>query len=381
MGRPSLVQGARACVPLSTTFVHSRRARRRRICATRRRGSGPPTARPTPNHREARRHTTRTACSTALRQSSRGPEKGPRSPVVPNGTRSHAYPTIPCHPRADPARSRGGPRWSSLVLAPCRRPSADVLARARACTERPQPALARAFGADWCPSRTVPRTRALRATHALAQSSAQRQRESAPSPRAAAGARACDPSLAVGVRRASFRAKIHVHHKTHTLLWSPTVVSTCAQWRNGGQRQRAGPCLRATCTHGCAGRRGHAKDCPGSRARASPADRYGGKSLTAVVPAARQPSSRAVGWTRASDFLPAPPRVCPVHPLARCRASEAESSAESGRPGTAEAGHACWGERRRDCVSCSHSRLEVPRQVPLSCCEAGYPSLSRQCYG
>ena len=117
--------------------------------------------------------------------------------------------------------------------------------------------------------------------------------------RAAAGApRACDPSLAVGVRRASFRAKRHGHHKTHTLLWSPTVVSTCAQWRNGGQRQRAGPCLRATCTHGCAGRRGHAKDCPGSRARASPADRYGGKSLTAVVPAARQPSSRAVGWTR-----------------------------------------------------------------------------------
>ena len=214
------------------------------------------------------------------------------------------------------------------------------------------------------PSRTVQRTRALRASQALAQSSAQRQRESAPSPRAAAGApRACDPSLAVGVRRASFRAKIHVHHNTHTLLWSPTVVSTCAQWRNGGQRQRAGPCLRATCTYGCAGRRGHAKDCPGSRARASPADRYGGKSLTTVVPAARQPSSRAVGWTRASDFLPAPPRVCPVHPLARCRASEAESSAESGRPGTAEAGHACWGEPRRDCVSCSHSRLEVPRQV------------------
>jgi len=120
--------------------------------------------------------------------------------------------------------------------------------------------------------------------------------------------------------------------------------------------------LRATCTHGCAGRRGHAKDCPGSRARASPADRYGGKSLTAVVPAARQPSSRAVGWRVASDFLPPPPRVCPVHPLARCRASEAESSAESGRPGTAEAGHACWGEPRRDCVSCSHSRLEVPRQ-------------------
>ena len=137
VGRPSLVQGARACVPLSTTFVHSRRARRRRICATRRRGSGPPTARPTPNHREARRHTTRTACSAALRQSSRGPEKGPRSPVVPNSTRSHAYPTIPCHPRADPARSRGGPRWSSLVLAPCRRPSADVLARARACTATP----------------------------------------------------------------------------------------------------------------------------------------------------------------------------------------------------------------------------------------------------
>ena len=135
-----------------------------------------------------------------------------------------------------------------LTLAPCRRPSAAVLARARACTERPQPALARAFGADWCPSRTVQRTRALRASHALAQSSAQRQRESAPFPRAAAGApRACDPSLAVGVRRASFRAKIHVHHKTHTLLWSPTVVSTCAQWRNGGQRQRAGPCLRATC--------------------------------------------------------------------------------------------------------------------------------------
>ena len=51
-----------------------------------------------------------------------------------------------------------------------------------------------------------------------------------------------------------------------------------------------------------------------------------------------------------------------MHPLARCRASEAESSAESGRPGTAEAGHACWGEPRRDCVSCSHSRLEVPRQ-------------------
>ena len=299
VGRPSLVQGARACVPLSTTFVHSRRARRRRICATRRRGSGPPTARPTPNHREARRHTTRTACSAALRQSSRGPEKGPRSPVVHNGTRSHAYPTIPCHPRADPARSRGGHRWSSLVLAPCRRPSADVLARARACTERPQPALARAFGADWCPSRTVQRTRALRASRALAQSSAQRQRESAPSPRAAAGApRACDPSLAVGIRRASFTAKRHGQHKTHTLLWSPTVVSTCAQWRNGGQRQRAGPCLRATCTYGCAGRQGHAKDCPGSRARASPADRYGGKSLTAVVPAARQPSSRAVGWTR-----------------------------------------------------------------------------------
>ena len=182
VGRPSLVSRARACVPLSTTFVHSRRARRRRICATRRRGSGPPTARPTPNHREARRHTTRTACSAALRQSSRGPEKGPRSPVVPNSTRSHAYPTIPCHPRADPARSRGGPRWSSLVLAPCRRPSADVLARARACTERPQPALARAFGADWCPSRTVQRTRALRATHALAQSSAQRQRERARPP-------------------------------------------------------------------------------------------------------------------------------------------------------------------------------------------------------
>ena len=140
-------------------------------------------------------------------------------------------------------------------------------------------------------------------------------------------------------------------------------MSTCAQWRNGGQRQRAGPCLRATCTHGCAGRRGHAKDCPGSRARASPADRYGGKSLTAVVPAARQPSSRAVGWRVASDFLPPPPRVCPVHPLARCRASEAESSAESGRPGTAEAGHACRGEPRRDCVSCSHSRLEVPRQT------------------
>ena len=143
-------------------------------------------------------------------------------------------------------------------------------------------------------------------------------------------------------------------------------MSTCAQWRNGGQRQRAGPCLRATCTHGCAGRRGHAKDCPGSRARASPADRYGGKSLTAVVPAARQPSSRAVGWRVASDFLPPPPRVCPVHPLARCRASEAESSAESGRPGTAEAGHACWGEPRRDCVSCSHSRLEVPRQNELA---------------
>ena len=85
--------------------------------------------------------------------------------------------------------------------------------------------------------------------------------------------------------------------------------------------------------------------------------------MTAVVPAARQPSSRAVGWRVASDFLPPPPRVCPVHPLARCRASEAESSAESGRPGTAEAGHACWGEPRRDCVSCSHSRLEVPRQV------------------
>ena len=252
-----------------------------------------------------------------------------------------------------------------LTLAPCRRPSAAVLARARACTERPQPALARAFGADWCPSRTVQRTRALRASHALAQSSAQRQRESAPSPRAAAGApRACDPSLAVGVRRASFRAKIHVHHKTHTLLWSPTVVSTCAQWRNGGQRQRAGPCLRATCTHGCAGRRGHAKDCPGSRARASPADRYGGKSLTAVVPAARILQAAQSGGRVASDFLPPPPRVCPVHPLARCRASEAESSAESGRPGTAEAGHACWGEPRRDCVSCSHSRLEVPRQIP-----------------
>ena len=69
-----------------------------------------------------------------------------------------------------------------LTLAPCRRPSADVLARARACTERPQPALARAFGADWCPSRTVQRTRALRATHALAQSSAQRQRERARPP-------------------------------------------------------------------------------------------------------------------------------------------------------------------------------------------------------
>ena len=27
-------------------------------------------------------------------------------------TRSHAYPTIPCHPRADPARSRGGPSLS-----------------------------------------------------------------------------------------------------------------------------------------------------------------------------------------------------------------------------------------------------------------------------
>ena len=55
-------------------------------------------------------------------------------------------------------------------------------AGARACTERPQPALARAFGADWCPSRTVQRTRALRATHALAQSSAQRQRERARPP-------------------------------------------------------------------------------------------------------------------------------------------------------------------------------------------------------
>ena len=209
--------------------------------------------------------------------------------------------------------------------------------------------------------------RALCAPHKHLLRALRRGRERArppPAPRAAAGApRACDPSLAVGIRRASFTAKRHGQHKTHTLLWSPTVVSTCAQWRNGGQRQRAGPCLRATCTHGCAGRRGHAKDCPGSRARASPADRYGGKSLTAVVPAARQPSSRAVGWTRASDFLPAPPRVCPVHPLARCRASEAESSAESGRPGTAEAGHACWGEPRRDCVSCSHSRLEVPRQA------------------
>ena len=69
-----------------------------------------------------------------------------------------------------------------LTLAPCRRPSAAVPARARACTERPQPAPARAFGADWCPSRTVQRTRALRATHALAQSSAQRQRERARPP-------------------------------------------------------------------------------------------------------------------------------------------------------------------------------------------------------
>jgi hypothetical protein len=260
VGRPSLVQGARACVPLSTTFVHSRRARRRRICATRRRGSGPPTARPTPNHREARRHTTRTACSTALRQSSRGPEKGPRSPVVPNSTRSHAYPTTPCHPRADPARSRGGFWWFPLVLAPCRRPSAAVLARARACTERPQSALARAFGADWCPSRTVQRTRALRATHALAQSSAQRQRERARPPGLllARRARAIPLSLSVFAGRvlqlkdmtaqdahAAVVTDGRVHMRAMAQWWAaPTRRTMFARDMHARVRRQARPCQR-----------------------------------------------------------------------------------------------------------------------------------------
>ena len=186
-----------------------------------------------------------------------------------------------------------------LTLAPCRRPSAAVLARARACTERPQPALARAFGADWCPSRTVPRTRALRATHALAQSSAQRQRERARPPGLllARRARAIPLSLSVFAGRV-LQLKDMTAQDAHAAVVTDGRVHMRAMAQWWAAPTRAGPCLRATCTHGCAGRRGHAKDCPGSRARASPADRYGGKSLTTVVPAARQPSSRAVGWTR-----------------------------------------------------------------------------------
>ena len=148
-----------------------------------------------------------------------------------------------------------------LTLAPCRRPSAAVLARARACTERPQPALARAFGADWCPSRTVPRTRALRATYALAQSSAQRQREPRARPPGlllARRARAIPLSLSVFAGRvlqlkdmtaqdahAAVVTDGRVHMRAMAQWWAaPTRRTMFARDMHARVRRQARPCQR-----------------------------------------------------------------------------------------------------------------------------------------
>ena len=96
-------------------------------------------------------------------------ERAREGSQISRGTYSHAYPTIPCH-RADPAQSRGGPRWSSLVLAPCRscRGVPQALGsrpgtRQGMFRATPTRSGARDLGADWCPSRTVCNGRALSA--------------------------------------------------------------------------------------------------------------------------------------------------------------------------------------------------------------------------